>query len=236
MFLLSWPREKRSHKCLSQAPRTGLNPICCFAKETKKNCLGNLPLFSGCTSGSQVSNGAAGRTNSDKLCCYRCIGAVLAAMPTCRAHQQLSLWPWDTQNTISEPVFVPVSYKAGDPKPACPLAQHGCSPLPTENPSTSPWREPWGCVLITSPSQTLNHPPSTSIGWDGVHCLAMVMPCVFNLWLSSCPSHHRQGGARTLVNCWTVTFIALLKPSELQWKSLWLLSIQIKIKIVNDEN
>lgn len=91
------------------------------------------------------------------------------------------------------------------------------------------------CVLITSPSQTLSHPPSTSIALDEVHCLAMLMASLFNLWLSSCPSLHSQGGVRTLEKCWAVTFITLLKTSGQQWKSLWLLSIQIKIKVANDE-
>lgn len=82
------------------------------------------------------------------------------------------------------------------------------------------------------PFQTLNHPPSTM---DGLHCLAMLMPRLFNLWLSSCPSLHSQGGARTLVKCWAVTFITLLQPPGQQWKSLWSLSIQIKIQVANDE-
>lgn len=91
------------------------------------------------------------------------------------------------------------------------------------------------CVLITCPSQTLNHPPSTSIALDGFYCLAMLMPSLLKLWLSSCPPLHSQGGARTFVNCWAVTFITLPKPPGQRWKSLWLLSIQIKIKVANDE-
>lgn len=160
----------------------------------------------------------------DKLCCCRCTDAVLAAMPTCRAHQQLPLWPWDTQNTISESVFVPLyCFLHGSPSQLptstawmLSFANRELTHLITERVTT--------CVLITSHSQTLNHPPSTSISLDGVHCLAMLMPSLFSLWLSSCPSLHSQGGARTLAKCWAMTFITLLQPPGQQWKSLWLLS------------
>lgn len=152
-------------------------------------------------------------------------------------NQKLPLGPWYTNTTISEPVFVPLS---------CFLQGWGAQ---ASLPTSTAWmltfanREPTHlimdrattCVLITCPSQTLNHPPSTSIALDGVHCLPMLTASLFNLWVSSCPSLHSQGGARTLEKCWAVTFTALLKTPGQQWKSLWLLSIQIQIKVANGE-
>lgn len=156
----------------------------------------------------------------------------MAATPTRRAHQQLPLWPWDTQNTISEPVFVPLScFLQGSPS-QLPTSTAWMLSFANREHTLPIMERATTCVLITSPSQTLNHPPSTM---DGLHCLAMLMPRLFKLWLSSCPSLHSQGGARTLVKCWAVTFITLLQPPGQQWKSLWSLSIQIKIQVANDE-
>lgn len=135
-------------------------------------------------------------------------------MPTCRAHHQLPPGPWNTQNIVSEPVFVPLScfLKGWGAQASLLTSTARMLTFANREPTHLIMERATTCVLIISPSQTLNHPPSTSIALDGVHCLAMLMPSLFKLWLSSCPPLHSQGSARTLINCWAVTFIALLKP------------------------
>lgn len=141
MSPFSWAMEEGSHKCLSQVPRTRLNPICCFAKEEKKKLFReNFPLFmAGIPSGRQGC--WLGRTNS---------AAADALMQHCQQcshaeHINSSLCGHGTPTPPFQSRFLSfflVFCKAGEPKPACPLAQLGCSPLPTGNPPTLSWREP----------------------------------------------------------------------------------------------
>lgn len=123
----------------------------------------------------------------------------------------------------------PTSHKVAGPKLDCP-------PAPCQ------WRShpnmEWATtrVLITYPSQIPDQTPSTSIALNGVHCLAMLMPsrglrsflsCGYHRVVSCC-SLCSRGGAGTLINSRSPTFVVLLKPPRQQWKSLSLLSMQKK--------
>lgn len=140
MSLFSWPREEGSHKDLNQAARIGFNPTCCFAKEAKKWFWENFPLFRGFTWWSPVSNRAAGQDGqtaaADALMQY------WQQRPHA-GHINSSLCGHGTPRTPFQSQFLslfPVSYKGA--LASCPLAQHGCSALPTGNTPSPSWREP----------------------------------------------------------------------------------------------
>lgn len=99
------------------------------------------------------------------------------------------------------------------------------------------------CVLFTYPSQIPGpkpiHKHHVECGLLPGHADAQPWPYVFLSWgyhlVVLCGSLCTQRGAGTLVNSWAVTFISLLKPRGQRQKSLWLLSMQTKIMVANNE-